>query len=343
MMSKSQAQRFRQLAAMVGNTPLLEIRLKHAGQKITVLAKAEYYNFTGSIKDRVALHMLQRAYEVGELTENQPICEATSGNTGIAFAAIGAYLGNPTTIFMPDWMSEERINLIRSFGADVRLVSKEEGGFTGAIELCKNFARTEKAYLPSQFANPANIETHATKTAPEIIRQMDRLGYRADGIVAGVGTGGTVMGLAQGFRRQWPDCQAFPLDPENSPTMLSGGRIIGAHRIAGIGDEFIPPILDLEKLDTILMVDDSDAINMSRRMAAELGLGVGISSGANLLGAVIAHDIIKAETDKQEVIIVTTFADDNKKYLSTDLMENQPVTEGHLAPEIELIDFIAHR
>jgi cysteine synthase A len=236
-------------------------------------------------------------------------------------------------------MSTERINLIRSLGAEVVLISKEEGGFTGSVRQCNRCAVEQGAFLPDQFANPVNIETHTLFTAPEMMDQLERLGRSVDGVVAGVGTGGTIMGLGAAFRRAWPQCKAFPLDPENSPTMFSGGKIVGPHRIAGIGDEFIPPILNLSALDNILMVDDGDAINMTRKLSADLGLGVGISSGANFLGAIIAHELI----GRTDATVVTTFADDNKKYLSTDLMEEQPVKEGHLSCDVELIDFIAYR
>ncbi|MGI6546332.1 MAG: PLP-dependent cysteine synthase family protein [Fastidiosipilaceae bacterium] len=331
--------RFLNISSMIGDTPLLEIHLKYRGEPMTVWAKAEYYNFTGSIKDRVAYHILKRAYETGQIEEGQPIAEATSGNTGIAFAALGSYLRNPVTIFMPDWMSTERISLIRSLGAEVVLVSKEEGGFTGSIERCERFAAEHSAFLPRQFANPVNVETHTLVTGPEIIRQLDRAGQRAGALVAGVGTGGTIMGLSRCFRSKWADCKAFPLDPENSPTMFSGGKIVGSHRIAGIGDEFVPPIMKLDQLNNIIMVDDGDAINMTRKLSSTLGLGVGISSGANFLGAIIAREIL----DDADAAVITTFADDNKKYLSTDLMCDQPVRDDHLTCDVELLDFKAYR
>lgn len=331
--------RFQNISAMIGGTPLLEIHLKYRDRLLTVFAKAEYYNYSGSIKDRVAFHILKKAYETGQIREGQPIAEATSGNTGIAFAALGSYLGNQVIIFMPDWMTAERMNLIRSLGAEVVLVSKEEGGFTGSIQRCNRCAVTQDAFLPDQFANPMNVETHIFFTASEIIEQLQRIGRSVDGVVAGVGTGGTIMGLSAAFRGLWPRCKAFPLDPANSPTMLSGGKIVAPHRIAGIGDEFIPPILNLATLDNILMVDDGDAINMTRKLSNVLGLGVGISSGANLLGAILAHQVL----NRNDATVVTTFADDNKKYLSTDLMEEQPIKEGHLSHEVELLDFIAHK
>jgi hypothetical protein len=162
--NEKMSEKFDGLAALIGHTPMLEISLLYKGEPRIVYAKAEYYNYSGSIKDRVACHILRQAYETGAITEGMPIAEATSGNTGIAFAAIGAYLGNPVTIFMPDWMSKERINLIESFGATIRLVSKAEGGFTGSIALADRMGETEGAFLPHQFSNPENCAAHYATT-----------------------------------------------------------------------------------------------------------------------------------------------------------------------------------
>ena len=338
-MNKKISKKFENLAALIGETPMLEISLKYKGEDRKVYAKAEYFNYSGSIKDRVAYHIMENAYETGLIQEGAPIAEATSGNTGIAFAAMGAYLGNPVTIFMPDWMSQERINLIRSLGATVRLVSKEEGGFTGSIALADKMGVAENAFLPHQFSNPENVAAHYHTTGKEILKQLAAFGKAPDGFVAGVGTGGTLMGVKQALREVYPDCKAFPLDPANSPTLASCGKTVGPHRIAGIGDEFIPAIVKLDQLDDIVMIDDCDAINMARKLARVLGLGVGISSGANFLGALKAQDIL----NDKAAVIVTVFADDNKKYLSTDLMHEQPVTPDHLANQVELIGMRAIR
>src|SRR4051812_5989392 len=184
------------LRVLTGNTPLLAIDCEVRGQPRTVYAKAENLNFTGSIKDRMALHIIERAYESGQLASGGLIIEATSGNTGISFAALGRALGHPVTIFMPDWMSEERKSLIRSFGATVRLVSAEEGGFLGSIELAEQLAKdTPGAFLPRQFANAQNVEAHETSTGPELWSQLRWQGLTPDAFVAGVGTGGTIMGV----------------------------------------------------------------------------------------------------------------------------------------------------
>ncbi|MGE5627647.1 MAG: PLP-dependent cysteine synthase family protein [Solirubrobacterales bacterium] len=331
--------KFDDFEAMVGNTPMLEISLKYKGEERKIYAKAEYYNYSGSIKDRIAYHIMRHAYETGAIKEGDAIAEATSGNTGIAFSAIGAYLGNPVTIFMPNWMSQERVNLMESLGATIRSVSKEEGGFTGSIQLADKMGEEKGAFLPHQFTNEENVAAHYKTTGQEIIKQLKALGKKPDGVVAGVGTGGTIMGIKKALQEVYPACKAFPLDPANSPTMASGGRDVGPHRIAGIGDEFIPDIVKLNELDDIIMVDDGDAINMARKLARVFGIGVGISSGANFLGAILAQDILGSK----DSVVVTVFADDNKKYLTTDLMKEQPLKEGHMAQDVELIGFKAIR
>lgn len=331
--NEKMSEKFDGLAALIGHTPMLEISLLYKGEPRVVYAKAEYYNYSGSIKDRVACHILRQAYETSAITEGMPIAEATSGNTGIAFAAIGAYLGNPVTIFMPDWMSKERINLIESFGATIRLVSKAEGGFTGSIALADRMGETEGAFLPHQFSNPENCAAHYATTGKEILAQLAAFGKRPQGFVAGVGTGGTLMGVKDILQETYPDCLAFPLDPASSPTMATCGKVVGPHRIFGIGDEFVPAIIKLDQLDNILLIDDCDAINMSRKLARVLGLGVGISSGANFLGVLKAQDLL----GNKDAVVATVFADDNKKYLSTDLMYEQTVSADHLACDVELL------
>jgi len=326
------------LTKMIGNTPLLEIRLKYKNEERKVYAKAEYYNLTGSIKDRMAFHILKKSYELGRLKPGDNIVEATSGNTGIAFSAIGRALGHKVTIFMPDWMSKERINLMKSFGAEIKLVSKEEGGFLGSISKADKLAEEfENVFLPHQFSNEDNCEAHYLTTGPEIWYQLQEIGLKPDAIVAGVGTGGTIMGAGRYLREMNPDIKLYPLEPANSPT-LSTGYQVGKHRIQGISDEFIPPIVKLEQLDDIIHVDDGDAIIMAQKLASTLGLGVGISSGANLIGAVMAQEKLGKDS-----VVVTVFADDNKKYLSTDLMKEEPVKDGFISTDIELLSVKAYR
>ncbi len=329
--------RFLALSHMLGNTPLLAIECSFRGHRRIIHAKAEHLNLTGSIKDRMALHILRRAHQDGRLRPGAPIFEATSGNTGIAIAAVGRALGHPVTIFMPDWMSQERKDLIRSLGAEIRLVSKDDGGFIGSIAMAEDAAAACDGFLPCQFSNPDNAAAHEETTGPEIWWQLQFNGLVPDAFVAGVGTGGTVMGVGRYFRSQNPDVKIHPLEPANSPT-LSTGYKIGKHRIQGISDEFIPAIVDLDQLDEVIAVDDGDAIIMAQRLAAELGMGVGISSGANFLGALIAQDRLGGDA-----VVTTVFADDNKKYLSTDLLREEPVLDCFLSRDVELLGFSCHK
>ncbi len=317
--------------ALIGNTPLLVMGFTYRGEHRNLYAKAESHNLTGSIKDRMALHILQAAYRQGAIRPGDRIVEATSGNTGISFAAIGRALGHPVTIFMPDWMSRERKLLIESFGAKIVPVSREQGGFLGSIRLAEELAGAEpNVFLPRQFSNEANVEAHARTTGVEIVSQLGELGLQPDAFVAGVGTGGTVMGVGRYLRRLNPDVRIHPLEPAESPT-LSTGHKVGNHRIQGISDEFIPAIVKLDELDPVVEVSDGDSILMAQKLAAQLGLGVGISSGANFLGALNIQNQLGAGA-----VVVTVFADDNKKYLSTDLFREEPVKPGDLTPDIQL-------
>ena len=328
--------RFHGLRRLIGNTPLLAVDYSFRGRPGRIFAKSENLNMTGSVKDRMALHLLRCAYERGTVRPGALIIEATSGNTGISFAAVGRALGHPVAIFMPDWMSMERVNLIRSFGASIHPVTREEGGFLGSIEKAEELAsETPGAFLPRQFANEDNCEAHESMTGPEIHYQLDSHGLNPDAFVAGVGTGGTVMGVGRYLRAQFPDVTIHPLEPLNSPTLRTGCRI-GHHRIQGVSDEFIPAIVDLSELDEIVDVADGDAILMAQKLAIEVGLGVGISSGANFVGAVMLQERLG-----REATVVTLFPDSNKKYLSTDLMHDEPAKLDYLAPHIALRGFTA--
>jgi cysteine synthase A len=326
------------LSSMIGNTPLLQINFEYRGQTRRLFAKAENMNMTGSIKDRMALHILRKGYENGSLRPGAEIFEATSGNTGISISAIGRAMGHPVTIFMPDWMSSERINLIRGFGAKIRLVSKDEGGFLGSIDMANEMAaNTENAFLPRQFENIDNPEAHFQTTGPELYWQLKYRYLDVDAFVAGVGTGGTVMGVGRYLKQKNPNIRIYPLEPENSPTLTTGCKV-GHHRIQGISDEFIPEIVKLDQLDRVVCVDDGDAILMAQKLSAELGLGVGISSGANFLGAL---NVLEELGD--DAVVVTIFSDDNKKYLSTDLLRQEPVKEKFQSPHIRLNSFTAFK
>lgn len=318
---------------MVGNTPMLAIDYCYRGRTGTVCAKSEHLNWSGSIKDRMALHILECAYADGSLRPGDCIVEATSGNTGIAFAALGTAMGHAVTIYMPDWMSRERLDLIRSYGAKVVSVSKEEGGFLGSIDLCRRLSASDRdVFLPRQFENCANVEAHAKGTGPEILRQMASAGYVPNAFVAGVGTGGTVMGVSHALKAGDVRVRCHPVEPAESPTLSTGHRV-GSHRIQGISDEFIPEIVRLRDLDEVIAVNDGDAILMAQKLAREMGLAVGISSGCNFVAAVKAGFACR-----RAPVVATIFCDDNKKYLSTGLLREEPVQDGYFAPEVELLD-----
>lgn len=329
--------RFAPIAAAIGRTPMAHFSLRYEGRPIQILAKAEMFNLSGSIKDRMALNIMRCAYASGALVPGQPIAEATSGNAGIAVAAIGAALGHKVIIYMPDWMSIERKQLLMSYGAEVRLVSREDGGFLGSIAAAEKLGEEEGYFLPRQFRNEDNCSAHEQTTLPELWEQAAMLGLQPTGFVAGVGTGGTIMGAARFLRRQTGKMAVHPVEPASSPT-LSTGHKVGQHRMQGISDEFIPDIVKLDELDAVIAVDDGDAILMAQRINREFGMGVGISSGGNFLAAVKA-----AQMQGSSPIIGTILCDNHMKYLSTDLMREEPLRDDYLTPRIELVsmDIIA--
>jgi cysteine synthase A len=283
----------------------------------------------------MALYILQKAYEQDSIKRGDVIVEATSGNTGIAFSAIGKALGHEVKIIMPDWLSKERVDIIKSLGAEVILVSKEEGGFLGSIALSEKMAKeSELVFLPKQFENCYNVEAHEKTTGSEIWMQLQSINLKPDAFVAGVGTGGTIMGVGNYLKQINPFIRIHPLEPKESPT-LSSGHKVGSHRIQGISDEFIPAIVKLDKMNEVVQASDGDSILMAQKIARQLGLAVGISSGANLIGAVeVQNDL------GDNAVVVTVLSDSNKKYLSTDLVKEEPVKEGYVTPEVEFIDYM---
>ena len=319
---------------------MVEITYRFRGDVKKIYVKCEHYNLTGSIKDRMALYILQQAYCDGKITDGAILVEATSGNTGISFSAIGRALGHDVRIIMPSWLSKGRIDIIKSLGAEVILNSKEEGGFMGSIALSQKMARENKSvFLPKQFENLYNSEAHEKTTAREIWMQMQSVDITPDAFVAGVGTGGTIMGTGKYLRSRNPSLFLHPLEPAESPTLTTGYKI-GTHRIQGISDEFIPAIVNLKVMDEVIQVSDGDSIIMAQKLARQLGLAVGISSGANIIGAIKLQSKLGFETCN----VVTIFCDSNKKYLSTDLMKEEPIKDSYISPEVELLDYHAiHR
>lgn len=308
---------------LIGETPMVKIKAKYKEKIINVYAKLEFYNYTGSIKDRLAYYLINESYKNGSLKKGRPIVEATSGNTGISFAALGAYYGHPVHIFMPDWTSIGRVNIMKLYGAKVYLVSKDEGGFKEAIRKTDLLAREINGYRPDQFNNPLNVEVHYKTTGKEIVDKLDNV----DAFVSGIGTGGTLIGIAKRLKEKFKDISVIALEPDSLPIMTKG-ITTGSHKIEGIGDEFMPSIVERELIDEVISINDEDAINMARLLARKLGLGVGISSGANFLAAILSG--------KNNV--VTIFADDFKKYLSTELTDDINYDEKFISNQIELID-----
>ena len=328
--------RYKAIKHMIGNTPLLAVRLRYQGKHRVIYAKAEHLNLTGSIKDRMAYYILKKAYQDDAIHAGDTIAEATSGNSGISFAAIGRALGHQVVIFMPDWMSQERISLIKSLGARVVPVRRDQGGFLGSIRMTEEMAQhNANVFLPAQFVNEADVEAHEKATGPEIWWQLYFNSIQPDAFIAGVGTGGTIMGVGRYLRQRNSSIKIHPLQPAESPT-LTAGRKVGQHRIQGLSDEFIPPILKLNELDSVVSVHDGDAILMAQKLAATLGLGVGISSGANLIGALKLQQQLGADA-----IVTTVFPDDNKKYLTTDLLREERPQSDYLSPEVELLGYEA--
>jgi cysteine synthase A len=333
-MPKKILEKISSLEAAFGNTPLVEVNFRYKGEERKIFAKYEAFNFSGSIKDRIAFHILKKAYEKGEIKEGNTIVEATSGNTGISFAALGRALGNKVRIYMPDWLSAERYSKMELLGAEVIRITKEQGGFVRSIEEAKKYAaERDDAYCPEQFSNEENVNAHAETTAKEIFEQLHKINLKPNHFVAGVGTGGTVMGFLKYCKAHKIKAKCHPMEPSNSPTLTTGGKKIGKHRIQGVSDEFIPEIVKLDALDEIVSVDDGDAIIMAQKLN-KAGLSVGISSGGNFIAALK----LIAERPKDEVV-VTIFCDSSMKYFSTDLCRKEPVKLDFLSTDVEILNF----
>ena len=312
----------------IGNTPMIKISYKNREKINYIYTKLEWYNPTGSIKDRVAYYIIKKAKERGSLKEDMPIIEATSGNTGISLSALGAYYKHPVYIFMPDWVSKERVELMKSYGANVILISKEAGGFKKCLEEAEKLAKEKKGFWANQFANTDNILAHYETTGEEIIRDLPE---KVSAFISGVGTGGTLIGIGKKIKKWDNNVEIIALEPEKMP-LISQNKIIYKHKIEGIGDDFIPDLLDKNLLDEVILVNDDDAINMSRILAKDLGLGVGISSGANIIASIIYQEKVNKP-------VVTVFADDNKKYLSTELTKEIDKDNKFISNKIKLLDY----
>ena len=294
-----------------GKTPLAELmRIEEKyGLKAKIYAKLEYFNPAGSVKDRVALGMIDKAEKDGKLVKNSVIVEPTSGNTGIGIAAAGVAKGYRVVIVMPETMSVERRNLIAAYGAEV-VLSEGTSGMKGAIAKAEEIAQKENGIILGQFVNPANPDIHYRTTGPEIYADMDG---DIDFFVAGVGTGGTITGVGKYLKEKIAGIRIIAVEPEKS-TVLSSGKS-GAHGIQGLGAGFVPPVLDTSVYDEVITVSDADAFSFGRDIAKTEGYLVGISSGAALKAAVE----IASRPENAGKKIVTLFPDSGDRYLSTPL------------------------
>jgi len=300
------------ILSLIGRTPLIPLRF--AAEDLTVYAKAEFTNPSGSIKDRLALTILLDARERGLLRPDSIILECTSGNTGISLAMVGAALGYRVKILMSEKASIERRHLIRHFGAEVQLFKADRGYLTG-IELSLTMAATDPRYfLPKQFENPLNARDHEEHTGPEILAQMD---HRVDAFVSGFGTGGTLTGCGRALKKHNRDVQVVAMEPAEA-AMLSG-EMPCCHSIEGVSGGFVPPLLRDAPVDRHVKVSSADALQMTRRLAREFGLLVGTSSGANLCAA-----LRTAQQLGPQARVVTILCDRAERYYSTPLFAFAP-------------------
>jgi cysteine synthase A len=297
------------VADLVGQTPVVRLNNVVDENSAEVYVKLEYMNPGSSVKDRIALAMIEAAEKKGNLQPGGTLIEPTSGNTGIGLAMIAAAKGYKAILVMPETMSMERRNLLRAYGAELVLTPGSEG-MGGAIRKAKEIADANGYFLPQQFENEANPEIHRLTTGKEIAEQFDQL----DGFVSGIGTGGTITGAGQVIKEKWPNAKIYAVEPTDSP-VLSGGKP-GPHKIQGIGAGFIPAILDTEIYDEVIQIDNDTAFETARRVAREEGILGGISSGAAIAAAVqVAKELGKGKK------VLAILPSNGERYLSTPLYQ----------------------
>ncbi|MFH1339503.1 MAG: cysteine synthase A [Candidatus Omnitrophota bacterium] len=298
------------ITQLIGNTPLVRLNRIVSGIEANIVAKLEFFNPLSSVKDRIGVSMIEAAEKQGLIKEDTIILEPTSGNTGVALAFVCAARGYKLVLTMPDTMSLERRSLLKALGAELILTPGAEG-MKGAVKKAEELAKSDRRYcIPQQFKNPANPEIHRKTTAEEIWRDTDG---KADILVAGVGTGGTITGVAEVIKKRKPGFKAIAVEPEDSP-VLSGGQP-GSHKIQGIGAGFIPDVLRMDLVDEVIQVSNKNAADTTRRLAREEGLFTGISSGA---AAWAALEVGRRKENSKKLIVVI-FPDTGERYLSTDL------------------------
>lgn len=296
------------ITGLISNTPMMKINCMTGPGDAVILAKIERFNPGGSIKDRICLAMIEDAEKKNLVNKGSAIIEPTSGNTGIGLAMIAAVKGYRCILTMPETMSVERINILKSYGAEVVLTPGAEG-MGGAIKRAEDLSRKMPgSFMPQQFKNPANPQIHRTTTAVEI---MEQAGEKIDAFVAGVGTGGTITGVGEVLKKRCPGIIVVAVEPRKSP-VLSGGKA-GPHKIQGIGPGFVPEVLNRRIIDRIIQIDDNDAFAAAKKLSRSEGLLVGISSGAAALAAAEVAKELKADK-----VVVTILPDTGERYLSTE-------------------------
>ena len=295
----------------IGETPIVKLRHMTTDEMAQIYVKVESFNPGGSVKDRIALRMIEDAEKSGKLKAGMTIIEPTSGNTGIGLAMVGAAKGYPVTLVMPETMSIERRKLMQAYGANLVLTPGSEG-MKGAIAKAKELADENGWFIPAQFDNPANPKVHEETTAKEIVNAFEK--NELDAFVAGVGTGGTITGVGNELKRMYSNIKIYAVEPEESP-VLEGGQS-GPHKIQGIGAGFVPSILNTEIYDEVLPVNSSDAMETAREIAKKEGILVGVSSGAALFAAL---KVAKEMSPDQKVLVL--LPDNGERYLSTELFE----------------------
>lgn len=293
---------------LIGNTPLLKLESLQKSGRADIYVKVEKTNLAGSIKDRIALYMIEEAEKNGDLKPGYTIVEPTSGNTGVALAALAAAKGYKLILTMPNSMSIERSKLAEAYGAQV--IRTTENGLQGSVDKAIELSQKDGYFMPDQFSNPANIKAHYETTGPEILNEI-----MPDAFIAGVGTGGTLTGTGKRLKEANKDIKLYAIEPKESP-LLSGGNPSG-HKIQGIGGNFIPKNLDFDLVDGIVDISGDEAIEMSRFLAKNEALAVGISSGANVAGAIQIADQLG-----EGKVVVTVLPDTGERYLSTELYDN---------------------